>query len=363
MADYTSLVPHPRSSEDVFYVPDSLAHQDVPAEVLESPIRRSARGLGQVSLKGYRTTGGQSAEQPLRHHRIYGLTVNDFQHGVEVTDPSDGQPEYAIMSFPGFTEHIECGIRQDFHAGLAKIFPKARVISVGTDGIGPNSTTYGWRTRREYNLSGMARHRIEIGLALASQLPLFVQATSMGAPISHRMNRMVLSNPQLKEAMDIRGQFYTSPALVDPHNIPRDMAARFLPNLMWDFVKELSKSTPAEVAEILRNGKNYGLEKREAAALGNQLLGLLHGTKEKEVIEVTSQIPTVVVAGEKDCLAQWSMWERAEAANPGMVELHRIKGRGHVMAMKPGRTCDKLSRTAQAKVCHSLGIKPDLTVV
>lgn len=356
--------PLPRQSGDSFYTAEAVQFLDLPEELLASPIRREVRGLGQVSLRNVRSTSSRSADNPTRHHRLYSLEINDFQHAVEITDPTEGDPDYAIMSFPGFTEHIECGIRQDFHAGLAKFFPNARIISVGTDGIGRNSGEYTWHSRQEYNLGGMARHRIELALALASQLPLFVQATSMGAPISHRMNRIVLANPKLNAEMDIRGQFYISPALVDPHNIPRDMATRFVPSLMWDFVKEISlKSSPSEIAEVMRRGRNYGLEKREVKALGNQLLGLMRGTPEKEVIEITSQIPTVVVAGEKDCLAQWGMWLRAKAANPDMVELHSIRGRGHVMAMKPGKTCEKLSRTAQAKVCHSLGIKPELTIV
>ena len=353
----------PRNREELLYTGDSVDNPALAETLQQSPIRQQVQSLGEVSLRNLRTTGGRTEDQPLRHHRLYSIAINDFQHPVEITDPEATDPQYAIMSFPGFTEHVECGIRQGFHAELAKFFPEARIISIGTDGIGQNSGSYGWRTRNEHNLQAMARHRIELGLALAARLPLFVQATSMGAPISHNMNQIVLADPELKQAMDIRGQFYISPALVDPHNVPRDMAASFVPGLVLDFVKEFGlKSSPSEVVETLRRGLNYGLHQRELPALANQLLGLLSGTPEAEIIDVTSEIPTVVVAGEKDSLAQWDMWHRAQAANPSMVELHQIKGRGHVMAMKPGKTCDKLSRTAQAKVCQSLGLRPESAI-
>ena len=328
------------------------------------PIRRTVDGLGDVALQGVRQTRNGAADQTERQHRLYGVTINGYQHATEITDPVNGDPHYAILSLPGYSEHIEHDIRKDFHAGLAEKFPQARVVSVGSDGIGPHSGSYRWSERHGYDLDGMARHRVELVLALAAELPLFVQATSMGTIISHRMNKLILDDPDLKHAVDLRGQFYTSPALVDPSNIVRDMGVRFLPGISWDFTKEmLFKTAPKEAYEIIKNSTHSGLSTADKTALANQFWDLWHGTRESEIGPVIAEIPTVVVAGQKDSLAQWRMWNRLKRAYPEQLELHPIRGRGHMMTMKPGRTCDKLARTAQAKVCQSLGEKSVLASV
>jgi pimeloyl-ACP methyl ester carboxylesterase len=355
-AHSADILRFPPRQEGFLFVTDDHVTSELPAGTEAMPVRRPVRGLGQVAYKAVRETGLHRPEQAVRHHRLYGVTIDDYQHAVEITDPEHGEPQYAIMSLPGFTEHIECGIRQSFHSSLAELFPQARIISVGSDGIGPNSSTYDWQDRKGYNIDGMARHRVELALALTARLPLFVQATSMGSVISQRMNETVLADPSVREMLDLRGQFYTSPALVDPSNIVRDMGIRFLPGLGWDFAKELLlKSTRDEAKEVFRQGKNYGISGADKTALVNQLWSLLHGTPESAVHASVSEVPTVVVAGEKDSLAQWKMWRRIAADQPDNLELHPIRGRGHVMAMKPGRTCDKLARTAQAAVCQSLG--------
>lgn len=352
MADVVPLFPS--QPEGFLFVSQPNTVDLLPAELDPMPVRRPVRGLGQTTLKAVRTSRAGRLDNPIRHHRLYGVNINDYQHAVEITDPAEGEPQYAIMSLPGLTEHIECGIRQAFHASLAEKFPAGRIISVGSDGIGPNSDTYNWQERHQYDLEGMARHRVELALALAARLPLFVQGTSMGTTVSHQMNRQILADDELRSLIDPRGQLYVSPALVDPHNIVRDMGLRFVPGLAWDLGKELGlKSSRSEIAEALALAKSYGLSRRDGKALVNQMWELMHGTPEKEIGEVIAEIPTVVVAGEKDSLAQWQMWHRIQGQYPDNLELHSIRGRGHVMALKPGRICDKLSRTAQAKILSS----------
>jgi len=346
----------PRSDGGIFLEPQSDLLAQLPESLNPNPLLRNVRGLGETSLLAVRTSGEYRDDVPTRHHRLYNVQINEFKHVVEVTDPVNRPATHAVLSLPGLTEKIEGGIRQTFHAHMSHLFPDARIISIGSDGIGPNSGTYSWGDRIDHNLEGMAEHRIELAIALAESMPIFLHATSMGSAISARMHKKLRRSPELQQLVPIHGQFLTSPALVDPHNIPRDLAVAFLPKLLVDFAKEVGlKSSLQELRQLKEDGKNMGLAKRDLLALGNQVIGLMGGTAEADVAAMIETTPTVVVAGEKDPVAQWKMWRRIGNDYGDNLELHPIRGRGHVMAMKPGRLCEKLGRTARARVCQELG--------
>jgi pimeloyl-ACP methyl ester carboxylesterase len=342
---------------DNILVASHIYQQDLKGYEL-NPVRQAVAHLGEVCLMDIRVTGGSKADQQERIHRLYTVERDGFRHAVEVTDPIVAEPAYAVFSYPGFTEQIEGGIRKYMHSSLAREFPEARIVSVGSNGIGSTGSRYGWNERSLHGLDAMGSQRLALAKALAGRLPVFVKGTSMGTVVSHRLAHQNFYGKPEDGEIDLRGLYWLSPALVDPKNVFKHMGLLFVPQLTTDAFKEIAlKTPPREALNILAHGRHYGLSGADFRAMGHQMLELFQGTKEEAVGEVIAKVPTVVVAGENDGLAQWPMMDRLHRQYDGHLHLEKIKGRGHSLAMKPDRACAKLASTGRFLVDQAMNDK------
>lgn len=328
-------------------VPEALS-----ADFNVDPIVDSTyRGLGEVCLRSVRWSGEQKLDQAVRTHRLYSIENDGFKNALEITDPPEGEPKFLVISLPGYTETIENDFRQKMQSHLSYIFPDARIASIATNGIGVFGGRYGWRERKLHGFKAMAEQRLKITKAIGGQLPVFALGTSMGAVISHRMARANLENPVVNDRLDLKGLFWISPALIPPTRIVKDMDFKFLPQLAWDISKEIAfKTSPAETLCLIGMAKHYGLKRHDFTAIVNQLLELHHSTSEADIANILTDVPTVMVAGANDSLAQWPMMHRLERQFDGHLQLYKIEGRGHSLAMKPDKLCDKLARAGRALI-------------
>jgi hypothetical protein len=178
-----------------------------------------------------------------------------------------------------------------------------------------------------------------------------VQATSMGTVVDHHMERINLFHAAPDEQLKIMGRFLLTPALVDPRNIPKDMGVRFIPGMAADTFKEMALRTPPKEALLLLHAlTKYGLHKKDVPALTNQLFGLLRGIKEEKIDEVVAHVPTIVVAGQKDSLAQWRMWHRIEARHGDTLKLKEIPRRGHALGLRGNRAALAIAKLAAPSI-------------
>ncbi len=331
-------------------------------EAWRNPIvDKTVSGLGDAELQNIRLTGGQSPQRPLRVHRAYSVELDDHRHGVEITSPVDRQADFAVFSYPGFTEHGKGGIRRKMHSHLSYIFPEATIISVDSNGIGTTGDRYDYRGRHNHGLEAMGQQRLDLAQALAGRVPLFIQGTSMGSVISHRAAQANLERP-VAERVDLRGLMWLSPALVDPSRIVKDMAIRFPVELGIDITKELAyKTSPLALLGLGRLAYRHDFRPADLPAMAHQVSELLKGTPKADVEAVVSRIPTVIVSGERDSLTQAEMFYELQEEYPGMVKLELIKGRGHGLAMKPGAACDKLQKVARRLVDETMPNPPSLS--
>jgi pimeloyl-ACP methyl ester carboxylesterase len=317
---------------------------------LDPIINREQRAVGTTVLhKLWSTTDPTTLDT--RYHRLYSVEHTEnhaiekvYRHGIAVTDPVGGSFDNVIISFPGFTETIEGTIRKQLQEHLSYQFPRSRIVSVASDGIGATGDRYTWYEREKHSVEEMGRTRLEIAKDLAGDTAVYGMGTSMGSIILHHMTRENLATPSSSDHIDLRGNYLLSPALVDPKNIIRDMGVLFLPMFVGDTLHELfAKTAPKESITLMKQLGHYGLIPYDAPAMLNQLIGLFLGTKESDVADVIEQVPTVVVAGERDPVAQWHMWRRIEKRFPEQLYLEVVAGRGHGLPMKPSNACRKMA--------------------
>lgn len=319
-------------------------------------IDTDVEGIGEITLKKIRTTDGRRG-QPPRDHLLYSLEYNHYRHAIEITNPASGDAKFAVVSMPGFTEQIEGPIRKDLHASMARAMPQARIISIGSNGVGSTGDTYGWSERSQHGLAAMGSQRLTLSRALAGDLPVIMAGTSMGSVIAHRAAFENTYGKPVNGKINLVGQYLLSQALVDPRHVVQDIGIKFLPQMAYDAVTELAlKTNPIETAHIVGQViLHYGYSpQRDTKAMGNQVLELLKGTREEDIAAVIEVVPTVIVAGEKDCLAQWKMVRRLEKQYPKMLDAHMVMGRGHSLGMKPARACSKLVRAGQPLIEKAL---------
>ncbi len=345
-----------------FPIPDSEAtltkHSDIsiservslhrlPAHEIDPIVDRSVQSLGNISLVGLReTSSNQLASSPSRH-RLYAIENNGYKFAVEITDPIDNQAALTIISFPGFTETIEGGFRTRFQEQLHYQFPNARIVSVGSNGVGSTGDRYGWNERSLHGFEDMAEQRLALVKALSGQAMIFGEGTSMGSVVLHHFAKKNIKLPS-SEAVNLAGLVYLSPALVDPKNVLRSMLIQLPRQLTVDAFIEIGLKTPvSEMQFIFSAIKRYGLNFRDVNCLIHQGLELLKGTNENEVESVISTYPTVVIAGEKDPLAQIPMWQRIAHNQPANVSLEIIQGRGHILPMKPEKANAKMRKASE----------------
>lgn len=319
--------------------------------------------IGDAVLRDVRVTGLQTDSKPLRAHRTYTIELSEHQHGMEITSPVNGNPAFTLLSLPGFTEHGKGGIRQKMHSHLSYTFPEAQVISVDSNGIGTTGDRYDYRNRHDHGIEAMGQQRLDLILALAGNMPVFVQGTSMGTVISHRLAKANIErSPDQK--VDLRGLLWLSPALVDPSRVFKDMVIRFPVGLGLDLAKELSyKTSLAALLAMGRLARKHDFHPADLPAMVHQVAELLAGTPQGEVAAVVSKVPTVVVSGERDSLTQIEMFRELQASYPDTLSLELIKGRGHGLAMKPGAATSKLQRAARGLVDQTMSQTPTLTIV
>jgi hypothetical protein len=277
-ADVIQLFP-PKPEGFLFSVDPSVDH-DLIQGFEANPVTEVVRGLGTVVLKDVRVTGGRRSGEPVRRHRMYTIEMDGYVNALEITDPVHSDASYGVMSLGGFTEHIECGIRKKMHSHLSYLFSEGRIMSVSSDGIGPNTGHFSWAERSQHGLDAMAERRLKLARVLVGQQPLFAKGVSMGGVIAHRMAEQTIQKPAAEHSVSLQGLIEVVPAIVTPKRILTDMALLFPPKIAFDIVRELAtKTSPGELAEIWKLGHDYGLRKQDLVGLGAQVLDLLRGLR------------------------------------------------------------------------------------
>lgn len=315
--------------------------------LLQDPVMDdTVAGLGEVALVATRVTGKGSFDMPHRVHRLFTVELDDYKHAVEITDPVEGEPDYAIFSYPGFTQHICDGIRQQMHAHTSYAHPQARVVSVESDGIGSIGDRFDWADRHSHGIIGMAEKRQRLARILAEQLPVLLHGTSMGTAIGVRMiERNLVQLPG--HEVDIRGQVLLTPAIVTPDRTKVDMAMKFPATLSWSMAKHFARK-PASLLEMGRLASHNDLGHEDLKTMGWQITELLRGTPLERTQRVIDHVPTVVIFGEDDSLKQTAMYETLAANCPeDHLKVIRIHGMGHELGAIPRRACLKMQKESQ----------------
>lgn len=363
--DELGLLINDQSANELHALPtDVLISPDISPDKLrgyniDPLVDRTIAGLGKVCLKDVRMTGGKKQDQPTRIHRLYTVERFGFNHAMEVTDPVNGIARYTILSIPGWTEPIEGALRKGFQADMSYKFPDARICSIGANGVGETGDRYDSSDRNRHGLLAMAAQRLALARAVSGEQPVIGVGTSMGSVILHRLVRMNFLDTPEDGQLNLVGQIWASPALVDPEHVAKDMVQNFLPKMGVHILKELLfKTSPREALEVIYTAARYGSSKADCRAIIHQAVELLQGTEEESVEEVVSLLPTLVVAGSKDSLAQLEMMHRLEKKYGNLFHLEVIDGRGHELCMKPGKACAKISKAGRFLVEHALKSEP-----
>jgi hypothetical protein len=367
-----SNVVHLTNPHDIegFFDPKKLFYKQETVWEADPILDPTVPRLGATTLVGLRSTGNAEYDT-LREHRFYTVELDGYRQAIEVTDPIDGEPSYVITSKPGFTEHIEGGIRKKLHEELAATFPSARIVSIASDGIGTTGGRFDWSERHEHGLKEMGTKRLALARALAGDLEVYDMGTSMGTVIGHRTAETHLAGNYAHKPVNLKGQFWISPAVVDPRYSVEHMGLRFVPELALDLGKELVfKTGPMRMAKLIGTACCNNFRTEDMTALSHQLLELLPGTQTERVIDVIREIPTVVVTGGTDVLSQLEMFDAIKGQVGENLDVHVVANRGHGLVIKPERLCYKLGQAVHAMLgeeppqkSHKPTSQPALSVV
>ena len=305
--------------------------------------------LGAVCLRNVWLTGDGSRDDPLRRHRLYTMSVEGYRHALELTDPAEGKDAaFVVVSMPGYSEHIEGGVRADLHRHLAEELPDARIVSIASDGIGNTGDRYSYADRRRHGLAGMAASRLLLSRITAGNKPVIFQGTSMGSVISllaaHR-NETVSDGREI----DLAGQVWLSSAIIPPSNINRDMLLKFAPQLTVHFGTDvLLHTNPIEQLQLLARARHTGMHVHDMMAMQVQAQDLFKGTP-PEILEQTlgTGLKTEVINGQKDCLAQPQLFEAMLSRQPANLRMHIVPKHGHELGFKPAKAAAKLAKSVR----------------
>lgn len=296
-----------------------------------------------VTHYDFRFSGGRGEDDPLREHDLVGVELDDHEHILWVTEPLHRQKEpLTIVAKPGLGEVIHDGIGYQLHKGIAKRLPEARVLSIATHGIGKHGA--------ELNLSDLVGHTIEnMGDETYAFLrkyfpgdPLVLFGLSMGTVIHHHVQKRSIEDTPL----NIAGVVDYDPALVDPSRVVADLIGRFSLHMMKGIGIEVVRHTkPCHVLGTLAILGRSRMRLRDMPTLARQAVGLLLGTPVEEIEEMLRTYQTTVIVGEDDPAGQVPMWLDLEAKNIPGFTLHRLKGRGHEIAVQPIDGARKVSKT------------------
>jgi pimeloyl-ACP methyl ester carboxylesterase len=283
-------------------------------------------------------------DEPEREHNLLTIEIDGYRHVLWVTEPVRPQDKALnVVAKPGLGEVVENGVGFEFHKRLAKGLPEARIISHATHGIGPHGDIIPWTDLPKHGLNQMAEQCLRLLEAYIPDEPIVLVGTSMGTVINNRLLNLHLA---YGGTLNIEGVINYAPALVDPKNVIKDMALRFPVDLAIDGFKEFFTRTRVKhmlgAAAILTRS---AMRLRDLVTMGRQIYDLMHGTAQSDVENVLANYPRVAtIVGEEDPVGQVPMWIELEKRYSNL-QLIKLFGRGHGIAMKPIDGARKVSET------------------
>jgi hypothetical protein len=326
-----------------------------------NPIVKPIQGLGRITLEEVRFSNENFTAADMRIHRLYGIQLDGFKQAVELTDPIWGKPKFVVQSYAGLSEHIRSHVRRSFHDAITDYHPEARIISTETDGVGGVGDHYAVKDKSErdkHGHVGMAVARLALAKALGGNLPQVTVGTSQGTVIAHRMAMENTFGKPANGKINLIGQAWVSPALVDPSHSREVMGDVFLAKFLLNVGAEIAlRSSKKEIMEAVKAVGALKIARKDLQAVRYQISQLRKGTPEEDILKVVRAIPTVVIEGTKDAVGEMEMYDRIEADPTSRMHVVRIKGRGHELAMKPPRLMDKLNRTPEYQQFFSEAVK------
>jgi hypothetical protein len=327
-----------------------------------NPIVEPVEGLGRVCLESVRHT---KEEGVARIHRLYSVEINGYKQAMEVTDPADGEATYTLFSVEGLTEHIQGGVRKSMQARLAHEFPRARIVSVESDGLGNIGERYNPedpKERDKHSFEVQASQRLVIAKATSGDKPVILNGTSMGVNITDMMVHENTYGSPAGGRINIEGQTWNVTAAIPPERIAPDMTFIFLPQVAIGLAKGLLRCYPREVLRITKTGLlQSGFTKPDVQVMYHQIHELLRGVKEDYVNEVVAAAPTSNVTGERDVLRYQPMNDRLKATHGDLFQDKIMKGWGHEAPMNPPKNAALQRRVADFIIAQTLGLEPAVT--
>jgi hypothetical protein len=313
-------------------------------------VDRDINGLGEVSLRSVRATGGNE-DTPARFHSLYTVEKNDYKHALEVTHPAGRKPPKALwLMHVGWGMTIEGSLSRNLIDALAEQFPDDLVIAKSADGMGKNSDRYHARDEHLHGLKAQGITSVALAKAFgAEELDTTIAGLSEGTVTGHHSAYENFYGKPENGPINIVRFLEISPARVDPSH--RQDMVLFLGQLGWHIGKRAVRH-PIKSARAGMAIADHGLSRDCLPAFSHQLSELLLcATPEEQIEEVTAAVKTTSVWGEDDILAQPKMRQRIEARLPGQMHNKRVRKRGHDIAAE---AVPCIRAVSKALVEHSL---------
>jgi len=258
------------------------------------------------------------------------IPFRGHEHALLLTEPyqQEANPNSRLMlRLPGLGEVAAHGTSANLHDVLATHYAQDTTLTIGTEGVGKDSSKLGLLRGLTMSAEEMAATRLVLARSFAQGRPTRIQATSMGTMIASHMAEINAS----AKILDVEEYMLLATAIISRRfNLARDMGILFMPHVIkdsWRQVKQMPEGalSPAILSEMF-DGMFVG-------AYAGNIRNLLKVTPQHRLDALTGTNKVSVVNGDRDPLRQTHMWRRQQRHDLGNVALRFIPHIGHGLAV------------------------------
>ncbi|MCA9328098.1 alpha/beta hydrolase, partial [Candidatus Saccharibacteria bacterium] len=241
------------------------------------------------------------------HGSLRSVRHNDAAYLIEHAAAAIGitsVTDVGIVQFPGLTESVNHDLVKGRAEGLANELRPSSVLALGSNAIGIPG---------EIDLQSREEFVAERFSALVEATPpnqrLLLVGTSMGGII---MSDVVDLNLRQGEPLNIAGQIYIAPAIRRTGGVKPGFALSFGRQIVQDGARDIALSGPLQLAKDVRFLRAWGLDSiRDLKNARHQITTILGDTHPDVIDEALDRYPTVVIAGTKDKVVDFDLWNTA----------------------------------------------------
>ncbi|MDB5185875.1 MAG: hypothetical protein JWL85_398 [Candidatus Saccharibacteria bacterium] len=269
-----------------------------------------------------------------------------------VSEPSLADSGLTAVAMPGILESVEGGVGLGYHRALARQLPTHRVVSIATDGIGPNGAKTTLLNWHQCSLDHMAEQGLDLLKTHNEGRSCVGLATSMGSVVlANILNRNIREG----KPVDFRGVILNAPALVPPNRVVQDMFFGFLPLFAIDTLEEVFVRTPPrDIPKVLGLLLHSLPGKKDVVPIVRQVYDLLHGTPMDQIETVVREYPTTVITGTDDPVGEIRMWQELQSHYPKKLKLETVARHGHAMLLKPEDCAERVVTIMKRRRMHRM---------